>query len=245
MMCLMGYIPPQGWPPPPDWPPPADDWTPPAGWAPRPERGLRIPPDGQGVLLSPPPGADDAVPAEPSIEEQQRIHQRMVDRMLGMWAREVRRDAHSYYQAAMRAAWTDRAIDYAEDWSPSEHDLAVRIEEVWVRGYRLLTSTYQMERWLRAHRRAADEEDKPDEMIRALRNTLEHLDETVFTKLTARKPSGAAGKKWSIDDLPGKELFLGFDPGYVEAAFGLVSLAAVTDKARMYASIDGSDDEPY
>ena len=29
------------------------------------------------------------------------------------------------------------------------------------------------------------------------------------------------------DDLPGRELFLGFDPGYVEAAFGLVSLAAV------------------
>lgn len=154
---------------------------------------------------------------------------------------------HSYYQAAMNAAWTDRAIDYGEDWSPSEADLAVALEEVWVRGYKLVLSTYQMHRWVRAYRRATGQEDRPDEMLRALRNTIEHLDEASLTELTAHKGvSTSRGKKWSIERLPGKELFLGFDPGYIEAAFGLVDLKSVTEEARKYAHLDTLDDDnPY
>jgi hypothetical protein len=80
------------------------------------------------VLL---PEGEDEIQAEPPIEEQRRMYQRVVERMLALWARAVQQDSHSYYQAAMKAAWTDRAIDYGEDWSPSEADLAVALEEVW------------------------------------------------------------------------------------------------------------------
>lgn len=243
----MTYVPPPAWPPPPEWPPPVDEWTPPLDWTPHPGRGVRIPPDGTGLLLLPPPGGEHEPPAEPPIEEQEKIHERVVKRMLAMWARAVQRDAHSYYQAAMKAAWTDRAIDYGEDWSPSEADLAVALEEVWVRGYKLVLSTYQMHRWVRAYRRLTGQEDRPDEMLRALRNTIEHLDESSFTELTARKDVSTPGRKyWSIEELPGKELFLGFDPGYTEAAFGLVNLKAVTEEARKYAYLDSQDnDNPY
>lgn len=106
-------------------------------------------------------------------------HHRVVVRMLALWARSVQRDAHSYYLAASKAAWTDRAIDYGEDWSPTEDDLARAIEAVWVRGYQLVMSAYQMERWSRAHQKITGDDGQPDDRLRYLRNAIEHLDEWV------------------------------------------------------------------
>ncbi|MFJ4633771.1 hypothetical protein [Streptomyces sp. NPDC088847] len=171
----------------------------------------------------------------------------VVVRMLALWARSVERDAHSYYQAASKATWTDRAIDYGEEWSPTEGDLARAIEDVWVRGYRLVMSAYQMERWSRAHQRITGDAEESDELLKKLRNTIEHLDEASFIDLLAQKgPTGPKSKKkWAIEELPGKELFLGFDAGYTEAAFGLVDLRDVTERARLYAQLDAPDEPSF
>ncbi|MFE6062555.1 hypothetical protein [Streptomyces sp. NPDC056431] len=52
-------------------------------------------------------------------------------------------------------------------------------------------------------------------------------------------------KKWALDKLPGKELFLGFDAGYTEAAFGLVNLRDVTMRASLYAHLDAPDEPSF
>jgi hypothetical protein len=101
------YLPPAGWPPKDCDRPPVDDWMPPRYWEPYLNR-LPLSPLGGLLLIPPPPGAE----SRPlSVEEQEEAHRRVVRRMLGMWARAVQADAHSYWQAAVRANWMDWAID--------------------------------------------------------------------------------------------------------------------------------------
>ncbi|MFD0191903.1 hypothetical protein ACFVG1_31280 [Streptomyces bacillaris] len=210
-------------------------------------RPVRIPPDGHGVLLPGLPDAEDASELETLADAADARH-RVVVRMLALWARSVQRDAHSYYQAASKAVWTDRAIDYGEEWSPTEDDLARVIEDVWVRGYRLVMSAYQMERWSLAHQQIIGGSEQSDDRLKMLRNTIEHLDEASFTDLVAQRgpldPKNK-NKKWSIDRLPGKELFLGFDAGFTEAAFGLLNLRDVTTRAHQYAELDAPDEPSF
>jgi hypothetical protein len=159
--------------------------------------------------------------------------------MLGMWARAVQADAHSYWQAAVRANLMDWAIDKMEEWSPDVRHMPPALEQVWVRGYKLVMSTYQMERWLQAHRTLNGEQEQPMQ-YRHLRNALEHLDAAHFTELIARKRPDDT-KKRSMEELPGQQLFLGFDSSAIEHAFGIVNLADVTKRAREYADIDSDD----
>jgi hypothetical protein len=232
------YSPPGGWPPNHHHRPPVDDWMPPPFWEPKLDR-LPLSPLGGLLFIPPPPGAD---PRSLSVEEQEEAHRRVVRRMLGMWARAVQADAHSYWQAAVRANWMDWAIDKIEEWSPDERDLPPALEQVWVRGYKLIMSTYQMERWLQAHRRLNGEQEQP-KRYEDLRNALEHLDEANFTELSAVRPPSDTGKrgKWAIDELPGRQVFLGFHPVSTEDAFGIVNLAEVTKRAREYAYVDSND----
>jgi hypothetical protein len=163
--------------------------------------------------------------------------------MLAMWARAVQADAHSYWQAAVRANWIDWAIEKMEEWSPDERDLRRALEQVWVRGYKLIMSAYQMERWLQAHRGLNGEPEQPMQ-YRHLRNALEHLDEAYFTEVTAMKRPDDT-KKRSIEELPGRQLFLGFRTSSTENAFRIVNLAEVTEQARKYAYLDSDDIDEY
>jgi hypothetical protein len=255
----MRYRPPPTWPPPPDWPPPTDDWRPPGGWKPR-FQGLLIPPDADGYLLAfPPPEPDSgeaaagheargSEAAPPSPQQQAEIHRRRVTRMLGMWARDVLRAAHSYYQAAVRAAWTDRAIEHAEDWSPDQADLLVEIEQVWVRGYHLVMAATQMEQWLGVYRSltaepaAGGDDDaeqaEHDQLLKTLRNTIEHLNDAQMTHYAARRHPDSQRRRESITQLPGEELFLGFAPGFENDLFGLVNVSTLVEKARAHADVD-------
>jgi hypothetical protein len=149
-----------------------------------PSNQVPLSPLGQWVLPHP-----ERKPRPPLSEaEQETEHSRVVKRMLGMWARTVQADAHSYWQAAMRAAWIDWAIDKMEKWSPSERDLPPALEQVWVRGYKLIMSTT---RW-------------------------NGLDEAQFTQLIAVRPASDTGKrkKWAIDELPGRQLFSRVSPKF-------------------------------
>ncbi|MGY5106828.1 hypothetical protein [Streptomyces sp. 900105245] len=178
-------------------------------------------------MLLPSPHNVDVPPAlGPPVNAPDAQH-RVVVRMLALWARSVQRDAHSYYQAATKAVWTDQAIDYGEEWSPTEDDLAQVLEDVWVRDYRLVMSAYQMERWSKAYQKIVGGSWQSDKGLEALRNTIEHLDDCSFTDLFAKKgplDPGRKRKHWAIDKLPGNELFLGFDASFTEAAFHLVNL---------------------
>jgi hypothetical protein len=238
----MYYVPPREWPPPLDWPPPCDDWRPPEFWTPRHDRPP-LPPSGRGVLIKPDPAAlasvvdDSAVVDESEAEEQTRTQ---AVRMLAVWARAVRREAHSYYQAALRVSWIDRAIDYAEDWSPSEEDLAQALEILWVRGYHLVMAAYQMESWRRLY--APDESDDPEvKLLHHLRNSVEHLSNAVFDEFSAR--SGGRNRAHSIEDLPGQELFRGFRPDFMEKVFGFLDLSSLAGRAASFAYIDSDTDE--
>jgi hypothetical protein len=162
--------------------------------------------------------------------------------MVAIWANAVMAGALSYYQAALKAAWTDRAIEYAEDWSPTPKDLRRALDQVWVRGYQVVTAAYQMERWRQAYEGAGNEVEI--EYLRHLRNSIEHLDAARFTEYTAHKGAGK-DDAWSIEKLPGKELFLGFDGSFMTAAFGIVELATVTAVARRYLYVGEPDDDEW
>src|SRR5690349_18106780 len=97
----MRYIAPPSWPPPNHWPPPCDDWRPPEYWTPSPNRPP-IPPNGIGVLVVPPGEGTTSSDVDESTAEEQT--QTVAQRMLAVWARTVQREAHSYYQAALRVA---------------------------------------------------------------------------------------------------------------------------------------------
>jgi hypothetical protein len=230
------YLPPHEWPPKEHDRPPVDDWMPPPLWEPKSQ--VPLSPLGQWLLPLPPGEA----PRPPrSVAERQEDHRRVVRRMLAMWARAVQADAHSYWQAAVRANWMDWAIDKMEEWSPDVRDMPPALEQVWVRGYKLVMSTYQMERWLQAHRRLNGGQEQSKQYV-ALRNALEHLDEAYLTELTAVRPSSKGlREKWAIEELPGQQLFLGFNPVFTERAFGMVNLADVTKRAREYADLDSDD----
>jgi hypothetical protein len=233
------YVPPREWPPKHYDRPPTDDWMPPEYWEPNPNRPSLFP-LGQLAII-PPPRAE----APPSVAEQREVNRQVVRRMLAMWARAVQADAHIYWQAAMRAAWMDWAIDKMGEWAADERDLPPALEQVWVRGYKLIMSTYQMERWLQAHRRLNGEQEEP-KRYEDLRNALEHLDEAHFTELTAmRRPDDTRKRTLSIEKLPGQQLFLGFHPSSTEDAFGIVNLAEVTQRAREYAYLDSDDIDEY
>lgn len=185
--------------------------------------------DGSIILLQSPGAPTRRHGRTPEGEEEAKRD--VATRMVAIWAETVMSSAHSYYQAAMKAAWTDRAIGYDEDWSPPLQDLTRALEQVWVRGYQLVTAAYQMERWRQAYEGKASKAEI--ENLRALRNSLEHLDGARFTEFSASKGTGKDSAH-SIEHLPGKELFLGFHSSYTEAAFGVVDLKEITERARPY-----------
>ena len=45
----------------------------------------------------------------------------------------------------------------------------------------------------------------------------------------------------AIEELPGQQVFLGFDPSSTEHAFGIVTLAEVTKRAGEFAYVDSDD----
>lgn len=208
-----------------------------------------MPPSGVGYLIVPAPGAVVDPDRETSLQADGYFDKAVATRMLALWARTVISSAHSYWQAAMKAAWIDRAIDYAEDWSPTEVDLGVALNEVWVRGYHLVMTVYQMETWQQAYRKGTGFAEEPPEILRALRNSLEHLDGASFSAYYAKKREARGKNKEpgakSIDYLPGQELFLGFSGDFTEAAFGLVDLKDVTERAREFMHLDEPDEPDY
>ncbi len=242
MLTSVDYLPPPTWPPPADWPLPNDDWKPPRGWTPN-RQAFAISSDGEYYLIPRPPGESPPERHEPPDQEQAVLNRQVAERMLALWARTVMANAHSYYQAALKAAWTHRAIEYGEEWSPESWQLRQALDQVWVRGYFLVMAAYQMERWIQASDPNEDEHGEAVEHLEALRHSLEHLDGANFHNDSARRSS--RHRAYSIDRLPGHELFLGFSADFMDDAFGVVNLKEITERARLYVTPYQPNDEDF
>jgi hypothetical protein len=152
-------------------------------------------------------------------------------RMLSTWAGMVTQDIRAYREATGYVAWLDRAIERMEEHSPRESSLPPAIEEAWTRGYRLVMSAYQLERWRVRRLKIEGRDCEEDTNLANLRNALEHLDEARLSFYQAI-PNPAIARPQSLKNLPDSRLFLGFHESYTRALFGLISLEELEDRAR-------------
>lgn len=205
------------------WPP--TKWTipgettfePPEVFQPKQNRPA-VPLDGESLIVPPPPGSPDpGLPDAPSESHQQR--------MTVSWARETLRSCQRYYRVARLCAWTDWAIDKAEDWSPTEHDLKNSLATWWVAGHEAVSAYLHLQAW-----RSQLDNTSVDDLLRQLRNSLIHLDEArldVHSAHTIYDSKGKPSKGRDIAKLPGGDLPLAFSPRCVDALFGFIELRDV------------------
>lgn len=91
-----------------------------------------------------------------------------------------------------RSAREWRQFDYMEDWSPTSEELDTTFREQWAEEHTLVWTAHQLERWegrLRKERGEAPVE--PDELLKNVRDALEHLDEVDFRAGSAVPPDAA------------------------------------------------------
>jgi hypothetical protein len=215
------------WPPTVWWIPGDTEWEPPEIFEPHHNRPP-IPLEGEGLLVAPP---SDAEVGDEGSEEAAPGHEA---RMLVTWARESLRSGQRYYRLARLVAWTDWAIDKAEEWSPTERDLKNRLAAWWVSGQQAVEAYFHFQVW----REKVTGEDV-DGLLRQLRNSLVHLDEAWLDDYSAHTIGDDVGKPikaWAIYRLPGGELPLTFHPGCVDSLFALIPLRDVFSAANVHLS---------
>lgn len=158
--------------------------------------------------------------------------------MAAIWCRATLSEAHRYYQAALRADWTNWAIERGEDWSPSEAGLRRSIEELWIRGCQLVMAADQAQSWVRR----ANPETAQIRNLRTVRNVIAHLEGAAFDEdFTIATADHDGRNAWSLDEMPEGQLIMGLAAGSpTERVFGAVILDDILVLAREHAD----DDEP-
>lgn len=180
----------------------------------------------------------------PSPTEITQVRFDLALRMVAMWARASQVDARRYREAAAHAHRLDKIISYGDVWPLPIEDLAPAVQEVWICGYRLVMSAFQMERWKFIHQQTLGVAESPNEPLRNLRNALEHLDEAQFSEFFAyRDPDGP--KRQSIGHLPGQSIFLGFHASYIDLLFGLVEVDSLVEDANRFSDLDQPEEPDY
>jgi hypothetical protein len=166
------------------------------------------------------------------LENDSDDHLRGITEMLGIWARATRTDVSSYRVAAQNMRSIDDDVEAGGMFLNPEREWRHAYDGLWVAGFRLVTSAFQMEKWLKAHRAERGLTHDESKALKTLRNTLEHLDEAHFEWGFARKKDDHKGLPPSIDKLPGGRLFLGWGRRYSEQVFGLISVEKLDERAR-------------
>ncbi|OHX04627.1 hypothetical protein [Micromonospora sp. WMMB235] len=172
------------------------------------------------------------------LENETDDHLRAITEMLGIWARATRGDVSAYREAAQNMRKVDDNIEAGGMFLDPDREWQLAYERLWVAGFRLVTSAFQMEKWLKAHRAERGLPHDESQALRTLRNTLEHLDEAQFEWGYARKKDGHKGLPPSIDKLPGGRLLLGWSREYSERAFGQISVEKLDERARGFTWYD-------
>lgn len=165
------------------------------------------------------------------LDDDTDEHLRGLTEMVATWARATREDVTAYREAAANMSQVDRKMEDGGILEYPEREWERAYGRLWVTGFRLVSSAYQMEKFLKAHRAERNVPHEESKALRTLRNTLEHLDEAKFEWGAARKNPSHKGPR-SIDHLPGGRLSLGWSPKYAEEVFGIVSVAKIDERAR-------------
>jgi hypothetical protein len=158
-----------------------------------------------------------------------------------MWAEAVIRQVKRVQELRVKAAKDGRNFERMEDWSPTAEDLAANFRAQWTEEQTLVWAACQLQRWAT---RLADERDQEppqgDEVLTALRNALEHLDEAEFT-WDAAIPGHETKKNRSLRALPSSRIGLYTSEGLGPPAFGLIDVPDL--EARALALVRSIDDE--
>lgn len=116
-------------------------------------------------------------------------------------------------------------FDYPIDPTIEEHAW----HRLWTEGHLLLISALQLENWIRRHNENSDEESQiatnSVQLLRTLRNAVEHLDEANIDEGHATPDESRNNKNWSLSDLPKGKLPLSLSIGRTNShAFGIVEI---------------------
>ncbi|MCA1195120.1 hypothetical protein [Saccharopolyspora sp. 6V] len=129
------------------------------------------------------------------------------------WALGALRQAERFREALKTATSADRAYELgeAEGWIAA--DVAELVDAAWVEQHLLTVATHQFETWTQKMLDArGDDETRGNQLIRDLRNVLEHLDEATIEDEHAVPNPSVRGKQ-SLKLLPGGRLPLGMTLG--------------------------------
>jgi hypothetical protein len=159
-----------------------------------------------------------------------------------IWAEEVTRQVKHVRRLRDKAAQDLRAVEYGEEWSPTDHDLHRNFCALWPAQHQLVWAAYQLERW---RQRLAVERNEPppslDPVLANLRNALEHLDEANLDDELYAEAGSPAKRNRSLRALPDSRLLIGTHPRLL---FGLVDPEDVERRALLIVSaIESAKDE--
>ncbi|AUY50474.1 hypothetical protein [Streptomyces sp. CB01881] len=132
------------------------------------------------------------------------------------WAEAVVRQAERARAVRVRAARDSRNYEHMEDWSPTTEEIEANFREQWAEEHMLVWAAHQLERWegrLRSER--GQDPVEPDELLKNIRDALEHLDEVDFKDGSAVPPSAAGGRVTgkALRRLPGEQLWIELHDG--------------------------------
>jgi hypothetical protein len=166
----------------------------------------------------------------PGLYEDEDEHLKVLTEMLATWARTTYDDVKAYRAAAENMQEVDENYEAGGMYAYPDQEWKLAFERWYVAGFRLISSAFQMEKWLKAHRAQRGLPHQESDALRVLRNTLEHLDEAKFEFGLARKKDGHKGKP-SIDQLPGGALRLIWNRSATDSLFGQISVEKLNERA--------------
>ncbi|MFD6936247.1 hypothetical protein ACFWAP_08860 [Streptomyces goshikiensis] len=132
------------------------------------------------------------------------------------WAEAVLRQAARTREVRKRTAGDNRAYERGEEPSLDQWTLDANRRELWTEEHMLVWSAHQLERW---RARLAQERGEPapqeNEVLKDVRDALEHLDEAVLGVDAATPPEEGKRKQKgrALRKLPGQAMPLHADGG--------------------------------
>lgn len=158
------------------------------------------------------------------------------------WSQEVPRQCERYRAAHAHFAREMRTAELMDlDVGPNPERTNAAWHQLWTAGHLLLTSADQLIKWLDRHNEEVAESDQvrveSEEVLRYLRNSLEHLYES---DIDGDAAVSSNSKQWSLNKLPKKELPLSIHVGTArEKPFGIVDLDLIEKcAAEIEAALD-------
>jgi hypothetical protein len=163
--------------------------------------------------------------------------------MVRTWAEEVLRQVRRVREVRERTAQEDRNFERLEDWSPTWEEVLASYREQFAAEHLLVWSAHQLERWdARLRRERGQQPRAQDQVLKLVRDALEHLDEAHFDEGDAVPPPPRSKKDSTgraLRDLPGGRLPLTL--GASDTGLGGISSRDI--RQRALAVVGALDDE--